>query len=131
MKFLGFNYSSIYILSSLLSGRMQRVTVNEETSDWIQLHHGFPQGTILGPLLFNLYVNNLEFKMCEIIQYADNTVLLTSHCDLHVCKKSLELSIEDMLDYFTSLALKLNADKTDFFYLPKRINHNYYKVENQ
>ena len=88
LKCLGFNDLLLKILTSFLSGRMQRVVVNDETSDWIQLHHGVPQGTILGPLLFNLYLNDLELKTCEIIQYADDTVLLTSHCDLDVCKKS-------------------------------------------
>ena len=99
---------------------MQRVVVNDETADWIQLHHGLPQGTIIGPLLFSLYVNDLEQKTREIIQYADDTVPLTSHCDVHVCKKSPEHSIEDIPDYFTSLALKINADKTGFIVFGKK-----------
>ena len=79
-------------------------------SDWIQLHRGVPQVTVPGPLLFNLYVNDLELKTCEIIQYADDTVILTSYCDHDICKKSLEHSKEVKLDYFTSLELELNAE---------------------
>ena len=79
-----------------------------------------PRVTVLGPILFNLYVNDLELKTCEIIQYADNTVLLTSHCDLESCKKSLHHSIEVILDFFTSLAFKLNLDKSKFFVLSKK-----------
>ena len=45
---------------------------------------------------------------------------MTSHCDLHVCKKSPEHSVEDLADYFTSLALKTNADKTGFIVFGKK-----------
>ena len=103
MKCLGFNDSSVEILSSFLSGRMQRVVVNDETSDRIQLNHGVAQRTILGPLLLNLYGNVLELRTCEIIKYADRTVLLTSPCLFNICKNSFEHSIEDTLDYFTLL----------------------------
>ena len=120
MKCLGFNDSSVKILSKVLSGRMQKVVVNDETSDWIQLDHGVPQGRVLATLLFNLYVNDLELRTCEIIQHADDTVLLTSQYDPDICKKSLEHSIEEALDYFTSLALKLNADKTEFIVFGKK-----------
>ena len=58
MKRLGFNDSSAKNLSSFLSGRMQRVVVNDKTSDWIQLQHEIPQSTDLVALLFNLNVND-------------------------------------------------------------------------
>ena len=50
----------------------------------------------------------------------DSMGFLTSHCDLDVCKKSHEHSVEDMLDYFTSLTLKLNADETVFIVFGKK-----------
>ena len=93
---------------------MLRVFMNVETSDWIQLHHKVRHGTVLGLLLINLYVNYIELKTCEIIQYDDDTVLLTSHCELEFCKKPLERSIEVILDHFKSLAFKLIAYKLMF-----------------
>ena len=98
MKYLDFNISSVKTLSSFLSGKMQKVTVKDNILDWIQSHYGVPQSRVLGLLLFNRYVNDLKPKTFEINQYADNTVLLTSYCDLDVCEKSPEYSIEDTLD---------------------------------
>ena len=97
---------------------MQRVTVNDDNSDLIQFHPEVTQSTVLGPLLFNLYLNNLELKTFENLQHA--TVLLTSDCDLDICKNSYEHSIEVILGYVTSLALKSKADKTEFFAFGKQ-----------
>ena len=132
MNCLGFNDSSVKILSGVLSGRMQSVVVNDETSDCVQLHHGVPQGTILGPLLFNLYVIDLELQTSEINQYADITyVLLTSHYDPDVCKNSPQHSIQDILDYFTSLAHKVNADKTEFIVFGEKIQPQSLQIREQ
>ena len=97
---------------------MQRVIVNDDNSDLIQFHPEVTQSTVLGPLLSNLYVNNLELKTFENLQHA--TVLLTSDCDIDICKNSNEHSIEVILGYVTSLALKSKADKTEFFVFGKQ-----------
>ena len=101
MKFLAFKNSSEKNLSSVLSGRMQK-NVKGEKSDCIDLHQGNPSGTVPWPLLFHLYVINFEIIISEIIQYADDTVLLTYHRDLDNGKK-LEYSIGTLLGYCTPL----------------------------
>ena len=75
---------------------------------------GVPQCTVLVPFSFHHHMIDLEPKTSEINQYVDNTVRVTSHCDLDCCYKSLEHSKEVLLEYTTSLPLKLNADKTEF-----------------
>ena len=72
--------------------------MNEETLDWSQLHHKDPQGRVFGPRFINLYATDLELKTCQIKQYANDTVLLTSDCDLDICTNSLEHSIEVILE---------------------------------
>ena len=74
---LGFNQPAIEIISSYLSKRLQRVASNGVFSDWLEVKRGVPQGTILGPLLFSLYVNDMKVNAnCEILQYADDTIVM-------------------------------------------------------
>ena len=82
LKSLGFSSSAISFMKSLLSDRLQQVSLNGVESDWIELKQGVPQGTILGPLLFNLYVNDLTGQITEdarFIQYADDCLFFCSH----------------------------------------------------
>ena len=56
---------------------------------------GVPLGTDLGPLSFNLYVNDLSNSLsCETIKYLHDTVLLSSHAEVLKCKDDLEKAIE-------------------------------------
>ena len=76
LSILGFLIPAQKLITSYLSNRTQRVIINKVKSGWIEVAQGNPQGTVLVPLLFNLYVNDLSnFLSCETIQYADDTVL--------------------------------------------------------
>ena len=66
-------------IKSFLSNRRQRVLVNGEISEWTAVTSGVPQGSILGPILFILYINDLPSKVhCNITLFADDTKLYTS-----------------------------------------------------
>ena len=76
---LGFSSSAVYLIQSYLVGRKQRVKVNGVFSDWAT--RGVPQGTILGPLFFNMYVNDVMNYIsigCKISQYADYCLVFAS-----------------------------------------------------
>ena len=75
---LHFLPSEIRIVESFLTGRLQQVSVNGVQSEWIELKEGVPQGTVVGPLFFNLYVNDLPKLVSEaahILQYADDCLI--------------------------------------------------------
>ena len=63
-------------MEAFLTNRKQRVVVNEAKSKWSTVLSGVPQGTVLGPLMFLLYVNDLRLAIDSTVKlFADDTVL--------------------------------------------------------
>ena len=66
------------LIKSFLSDRVQRVTLNGKTSDWESIRAGVPQGSILGPLFFLIYVNDLATDLkSNVMLFADDTSLFS------------------------------------------------------
>lgn len=64
-------------LSDFLNHRYQRVVINGTASKWVHIRSGVPQGSILGPLLFTLHVNNIpDIIKCNIKLFADDTKII-------------------------------------------------------
>ena len=114
---LNFGPNSVKLLGNYLTNRTQRVKVNGLFSDWIELHRGVPQGTILGPLCFLIYVNDMISEVdesVELIQYADDTTILCAAKNINTVTNSLEKNISKLSKYFEINHLKMNVDKTKF-----------------
>ena len=71
----GFDKSSFTLILSYLSNRWQRTKINLSFSSWSELLQGVPQGSVLAPLLFNMYINDLffEFTETEVCNFVDDT----------------------------------------------------------
>ena len=76
----GFDKTSLKLMKSYLSNRWQRTKINSLFSTWAELIIGVPQGSVLGPLLFDIFINDLFFifKEAVVCNYADDNTLYTS-----------------------------------------------------
>ena len=103
-------------LSSYLSGHYQSVKLNGIISSKMNVSCGVPQGSTLGPLLFLVYVNdmNLAVKSSVIHHFADDTNLLYSDKSLKKIKTSVEKDLANLYDWLSANRLSLNARKTKF-----------------
>lgn len=78
LQYYKFSSTVLYWFSSYLQGRQQAVRVDRTFSDWCNLTNGVPQGGILSPLLFSLYINFLTFSLdCSYHLYADDLQIYT------------------------------------------------------
>ena len=106
---------------SYLANRSQFVEWNGSKSDLLPLETGVPQGSILGPLLFLLYINDLPAAVSlKSVMFADDTNLLISSDNFDFLIHTLNKELEKINDYFKANQLKLNAQKTKMVYFSKR-----------
>ena len=116
-KELSIGVNTIELFKSFLSQREQRVVLNGFMSDWLTLNQGVPQGTILGPLFFIIYVNDMPQiikNSCTMIQYADDTTLFCAGQNIENCIQHLELNLKEVINYFNQNKLMINVGKTKF-----------------
>ena len=76
LKSHGMGNSLINWIDQWLTDRRQRVVVDEESSSWKSVLSGVPQACVLGPILFLVYINDLEVGVtCKILKFSDDTKL--------------------------------------------------------
>ena len=73
-----------------------------------------PQGSVLGPLLFNIYINDLFFQFAEVCNFADDTTLYASNLDLETLIQNLEDDSLKAILWFENNYMKLNDEKCHF-----------------
>ena len=78
LKSTGVSYSLLSLIESFLRNRFQRVLLNGQTSKWLPVKAGVPQGSILGPLSFLIYINDLSDDLVSSVKhFAGDTSLFS------------------------------------------------------
>ena len=117
MHKLNFSKSFLMWVLNYMSNREQFVQIDDRTSSKMTIDFGIPQGSILGPLFFNLYVADLQEnidKQITCFQYADDSTFY-KHCkyeDLQQCETEINTALTQLSEWSSDSNLSLNAGKT-------------------
>ena len=109
----GFDYQSLKFIYSYITDRKQRTKINNSFSSYTKIDYGVPQGSVLGPLLFNIYICDMFYNdlVCDIVSYADDTTPYTSNLSLTNLLSNLENDTQNLFDWFSNNHMKANVDK--------------------
>jgi len=109
----GFDKDALLFIQDYLNERKQRTKVNGSFSIWAELKCGVPQGSILGPLLFNIFINDMFYfiKDTKMANYADDNTLYTTTNNIEDLLKILENETSIILGWFRINEMKSNDDK--------------------
>ena len=126
------------LLNSYLSGRTQTVKIQDTVSDPLTVICGVPQGTILGPLLFILYLNDI-FKVLndlELVSFADDTVIIVKDNTRSTVLRKAEAKVNSVANWLSDNYLSLNISKTNYITfgsyatsIPQTCNLHFHKID--
>ena len=112
----GFSMADLRLVQNYLSNRKQRTKINTEYSSWEEILFGVPQGSILGPLLFNIFLCDLFLIMnnTELASYADDNTPYVVGNNKDELIVRLQNASKTLFQWFSDNQMKSNPDKCNF-----------------
>ena len=126
IKAHGIEGSVLIWIESWLKDRKQRVVVNGKTSSWRAVTSGVPQGSVLGPVLFALYINDIDLDIKNIVsKFADDTKI-GGKARTQVDRESIQHDIDKVKEWSDVWLMPFNVDKCKALHVGRNnIKHNY------
>ena len=133
LRDIGINGTALSWMESYLTNRVCRTLVNSELSSESSITCGVPQGSLLGPLFFIIYINDLVdcVKSCKVQLYADDTVLYFSNSSMQNIESALNSDLENVSKWMSKNKLTVNCKKTECMLIGNKhmlAKHNVLKV---
>ena len=127
----GIRGKTLDMLTSYLSNRSHCTQINNTFSNFVKQNHGVPQGSVLGPLFFIIYINDLNgaIKNSTTIHFADDTSLICSEKSLKKLNKMVNRDLSVLVQWLRSNKICLNTSKTEIILFRKK-NKNINKTLN-
>ena len=109
----GLSESSLKLLKNYLGNRRQRIKSGNNYSGWDTLIKGVSWGSILEPVLFNVFINDIFHFVQDstIYHYADDNTLSYSDTNINTVVQTLENDSINLIDWFSKNLMKANVDK--------------------
>ena len=116
MEYYGIRGIALEWFHSYFKGRKQSVVVGGEMSENLNINYGVPKGSVLGPLLFLLYINDipLSSKVFDFHLFADDTSLFMSNANLENSELEANMELANISDWLIANKLSLNTKKSNF-----------------
>ena len=124
LSYYGIRGTSLNWFYNYLTGRKQYVTIQNKSSTCTSVVTGVPQGSILGPLLFIIYINDISFssKTGNILLFADDASILYRDKNKSALEKNIETDIKNIISWLNCNKLSLNVNKTHLLYFKPNNN---------
>ena len=109
----GFDKNALKSVNSYFSNRKQRAKINDNYSSWSEILFGVPQGSILGPLLCNIFICDMFYflKYFDIANYADDSTPYTADKNIEFVVNNLEHSSSILFKWLNDNYMKVNTGK--------------------
>lgn len=126
LKKYGFSKSALNLIKSYFDNRVQTVKIDENTSDPLEIKLGVPQGSVLGPLLFLIFINDIVNYLKDFIVklFADDTTILQTDTNLECLLTNFNQSIKRLVIWCKYNRIDVNWSKTKIMFVSNQKNLN-------